>query len=378
MRTWFRAVVVCAAGVTAACGGDGSNTGGQSPTTPGPVTLAAPAPQTPTDDQQLDTLRPTLTVQNSPASTAGARTYEFQISDRSDFSTVVASYVPGLMARVSQAGIVEGTGGTTAFTPAVDLQPATRMYWRARVTQGADSSPWSATARFRTKLVGFNRGGELYDPLIHGETIGVRSGSTTFMGQRGLRVDTATSWVRYQLANTIGSGVISVEVEGLQPNLPQEKARIFSMSDATPRLFDSKFLFNVQYRGVPGNPDNAISYKVLMGDSDLKYEPDFGQRAAGVRSLDPGRTYLWEASWGAFFRLTVREGSATGPLVYEREQSTPGSYNPPQHFVYLGATDADVESGSYPGAIYRNFWVGTGPRPASLGSALRPWRPESE
>lgn len=372
MRTMSSAVVVCAAVVVMACGRGESGSGGQIPTGPGPVTLAAPTPQAPADDQQLDTLRPTLTIQNSPSAAAGARTYEFQISDRSDFSTVIASHVPGLSASVSQAGIAEGAGGTTSFTPAADLQPATRMYWRARVTQGTESSPWSTTLRFRTKLVGFNRGGQLYDPLIHGETIGARSGSTTFMGQRGLRVDTATSWVRYQLANTIGAGVISVEVEGLQPGLPQEKARIFSMSDATPRLFDSKFLFNVQYRGIPGNPDNAISYKVLMGDSDLKYEPDFGARADGVRALNPGTTYLWEASWGPSFRLTVREGGAAGPVVYERSQSTPGTYNPPQHFVYLGATDAGVESGSYPGAIYRNLWVGTGPRPASLGSALRP------
>jgi hypothetical protein len=142
------------------------------------------------------------------------------------------------------------------------------------------------------------------------------------------------------------------------------------MSDATSRLFDSKFLFNVQYRGTPGNPDNAISYKLLMGDSDLKYEPDFGQRSAGVRSLNPNTTYVWSASWGSSFQLVVREGSATGTIIYDRSQSTPGTYNPPTHFAFLGANDANIESGSYPGAIYRNFWVGSGPRPASLGSAL--------
>lgn len=311
-----------------------------------------------------------MTVTNGTSDSAGTRTYEFQVSDRTDFATTVASYIPGLMVVVSRTGIVEGTGGTTSYTPDVDLQPATRMYWRARMSQGSSTSDWSTTAQFRTKLVGFNRSGQLYDPLIHGETIGTQSGSTTFMGSRGLRMDNANAWVRYQLASTLTSGVISVEVEGLQPNTSQEKARIFSMSDATSRLFDSKFLFNVQYRGIPGNPDNAISYKLLMGDSDLKYEPDFGQRADGVRSLNPNTTYVWSASWGSSFQLVVREGSATGTVIYDRSQGTPGTYNPPTHFAFLGANDANIESGSYPGAIYRNFWVGSGPRPTSLGSAL--------
>jgi hypothetical protein len=365
MRALAMSVVLGAACVAMACDSGGSREVilGQTPTSPGgSVTLTAPAPQTPVNDTLLDTVRPTLTVTNGTASASGTRTYEFQISDRSDFSGAPAA---------SQSGIAEGAGGTTSYTPAADLAPATRMYWRARITQGSSTSAWSATGQFRTKLVGFNRAGELYDPLMHGETIGTRSGSTTFMGQRGLRVDNASAWVRFQLASTLTSGVISVEVEGLQPNLPQEKARIFSMSDATPRLFDSKFLFNVQYRGIPGNPDNAISYKVLMGDSDLKYEPDFGQRADGVRSLNPNTTYFWQASWGSTFRLTVREGGPTGTIIYDRSQSSPGTYNPPQHFAYLGATDANIESGSYPGAIYRNFWVGSGPRPVSLGSALQ-------
>ncbi|MBM3750618.1 MAG: hypothetical protein FJW21_05480 [Acidimicrobiia bacterium] len=356
-------VVIGAACVVVACDAGGSRELilGQAPTGPGTVTLTAPTPQTPINDVQTDSLRPTLTVTNGSSSAAGTRTYEFQISDRSDFSGTPAA---------TQAGIAEGAGGTTSYTPAIDLAPATRMYWRARVSQSGTSSAWSASGQFRTKIVGFNRAGELYDPLIHGETLGTRSGNTTFMGQRGLRVDDSSSWVRYQLAATLTSGVISVEVEGLRPNVSQEKARIFSMSDATPILFNSKFLYNVQYRGIPGNPNNAISYKVLMGDSDLKYEPDFAQRSDGVRALDPATTYHWQATWGSSFSLTIREGGPTGTIIYQRSQSTPGTYNPPQHFAYLGATDAGFETGSYPGAIYKNFWVGSAARPASLGSAL--------
>lgn len=358
-------------GMAIACGGSGQNPAGPSSGTPGTETLTSPTADSPINDAQLDTLRPTLTVRNGTSTGTGPRTYEFQISDRSDFTSSVASYIPGLSVVVTQTGVAEGSGGTTSFTPTTDLQPSTRMYWRARVLQGSSTSAWSTAAQFRTKLVGFNRAGELYDPLIHGETIGTRVGSTTYVDSRGLRLENPTSWVRYQLESTLPSGEISVEVEGLQPNGTGVKSRIFSMMDGGNSLYKSKFLFNVQYRGARGNPDNAISYKVLMGDEDLKYEPSFSERAAGVRMLNPSATYLWTATWGSTFQLTVRESGATGPIVYERSQSTPGSYTPSPHTVYLGANDAAQESGSYSGAIYRNLWVGNRPRPASLGSALQ-------
>ena len=354
-----RAAAVAVLGFLAACGGGSNgNPAGPNPPSGGSGALTAPAPQSPVNDAQLDSVRPTLQVGNASGG-SGTRTYEFQISDRSDFTSTL----------LAQGGIAEGGGGTTSFTPGSDLQPSTRMYWRARAVQGSTTSAWSSTAQFRTRLAGFNRPGELFDPLTNGETLGSRSGSTTFLGSRGLRVDNAFSWVRYELAQTLTSGEISVEVEGLQPNGAGEKARIVSMMDNAPNLFRSKFLFNVQYRGVNGNPDNAISYKVLMGDEDLKYEPDFAQRAAGVRGFNPGTTYLWTATWGSTFRLTIREGGASGPIVYDRSQATPGTYNPAPHTAFLGANDAADESGSYAGAIYRNLWVGAGPRPASLGSA---------
>lgn len=370
MRLSSGALCLFAALVAGACGGSDTNPSGPSPGAP---TLTAPTAQSPLDDVQLDTLRPMLVVRNGTSTGNGARTYEFQISDRSDFASSVGSSVPGLAAVVSQSGVPEGVAGTTSFTPTSDLQPSTRMYWRARMVEGTATSGWSAPAHFRTKLVGFNRAGEFYDPLVHGETIGTRVGNTTFQGSDGLRIGNDTSWVRYRLAQTLTSGEISVEVAGLRRCGSGQKARIFSMMDNASTLYKSKFLFNVQYRGCPGNPDNAISYKVLMGDNDFKYEPTLSQRRAGARSLSPGTTYLWTARWGSTFRLIVREGGPGGRIIYDRSHPTPdGTYNPSPHQVFLGANDAEFESGSYEGAIYRNLWVGRGPRPTSLGSALTP------
>lgn len=362
MRKWIGAMALVMTALAAACANDGPRDVpvGPSPN-PGDESLTAPVPDAPVNDAEVTGVRPTLVVRNGASSGSGPRTYEFQVSDRTDFTAIV----------VSQAGVAEGAAGTTSFTPAIDLPSSSRLYWRARTVQGTLASAWSTTALFRTQAGGFNRPGELFDPLVGGTTLGQRVGSTTDMGARGLRVDNNTSWVRYELAATLTSGEISVEVEGLAPNGAEDKSRIFSMMDGGSNLYNSKFLFNVQYRGQSGNPDNAISYKVLMGDSDLKYEPDFGQRSAGVRGLNPGTTYLWTATWGSSFQLTVREGGVNGPVVYQQGQATPGTYNPMPHTVYLGANDAAQESGSYAGAIYRNLWVGNRPRPASIGATTR-------
>src|SRR5436190_18833609 len=48
--------------------------------------LTAPTVVSPNDQAQLNSLRPTLTVASSPDGATGTRTYEFQVSDRSDFS----------------------------------------------------------------------------------------------------------------------------------------------------------------------------------------------------------------------------------------------------------------------------------------------------
>ena len=72
-----------------------------------------------------------------------------------------------------------------ASRPPDDLQPTTRMYWRARMVQETTNSDWSKVGKFKTRLVGYNRPGELYDPLVHGETIGTSVGNFTLRARQG-------------------------------------------------------------------------------------------------------------------------------------------------------------------------------------------------
>jgi len=358
-----------------ACGG-GSDS---NPTQPTPVVnprLTAPAAELPTPDEQLDTLRPTLTVKNGSSDQTGARTYEFQISDTADFSTALTSYITSYNVTVSKTAVPEGADGKTRFTPETDLQPTTRFYWRARMTQGTTVSEWSPVGKFKTKLVGFIRDGALFDPLIHGETVGERIGQTTFITGRGIQLDNSLSYIRYRLPRAITIGEFSMDIEGLRADAPGNKSKVFGMQEGTTDFITNDYRIDIQYRGSTGSPPNAIQWRVIYGDADdldVRYEPDTGKRFASVFLLNPSTTYHWKFMWGPDIRLVVREGGMTGSAFYDFGLPAPdGRYEPNPHVAYLGAPvgRSGDEAASIPGTIYRNVWLGDQPRPDSLGSAL--------
>lgn len=364
------AVLVCIA--AAACGGN-------SPSSPSSGSLSAPTPGSPSDGAAVDSYRPALVINNSAAT--GSRAYEFVISDSSAFSSTTAT-TGAFVVTVHAANVAEGAGGTTTFTPDVNLQPATRFYWHARTLVGGSASDWTATRSFTTPVGGYSRAGELYDPLVYGTTVGVPNGSTTFLPGKGIRLNDGNAYVRYQLAQPLDSGEFSMEIEGLHPNGPGGKLKVFSMMDGTGDLYSSQYLLNAQYRGSPGNPDNCIAFKALFGDPFFKLEPDAGIRTAGIRSLDPSKAYFWKGAWSDGFHLTVQDG-INGATIYDvnirvADLGSPftARYNPTPHFAYLGANNGPYgeEDGSWPQAIYRNVWIGRAPRPVTLGNALEAQR----
>ena len=145
------------------------------------------------------------------------------------------------------------------------------------------------------------------------------------------------------------------------------------MTDGTGNYMESNYLMSAQYRGLNGNPDNSISFKMLLGDPALKLEPDIGERTAAIMSLDPSRSYFWKATWSNGVRIVVQDG-INGRTLYDLAQTINAVYNPTPHFAYLGSNNGPFgqEDGSWPGVIYRNVWIGQRPRPPSLGSALLP------
>jgi len=367
------AAVICAA--TVACGGSSSGT----PTDPTPngPTLTAPVPEGPGDAEQLSTLRPTLTVRNGTSDQTGTRTYEFQISDTPEFTAVMSRAARGYRVVVTKIGVPEGNG-TTSFTVDEDLQPTTKLYWRARMVQGTTTSEWSQGASFRTRLMGFNRAGELYDPLIHGETVGQVVGDVTFIPGRGVQLNAVSSHITYLLPATISSGEFSMDVEGLRANAPGDKAKVFGMQEGQGDFITNDYRVDIQYRGTAGVPPNSIQWRVIYGDADdlsVRYEPDTAKRFASVFLLNPATTYHWKFTWGPAINLQMIENGLGGNVLYDFGMPAPrGAYRPNPHYCYLGAPvgRSGSEAATIPGTIYRNVWIGAQPRPASLGSALLP------
>jgi hypothetical protein len=75
----------------------------------------------------------------------------------------------------------------------------------------------------------------------------------------------------------------------------------------------------------------------------------------------------------------VKDGGASGTgingvtLYNVGVKSTKGQYLPSPWYCYLGAPvgRSGGEAASIPGTIYRNVYIGSKPRPDTLGSALR-------
>jgi hypothetical protein len=373
-KTFRLGTLVTMAAVAAACGG-----GKDSPASPTPVaaTLTAPALDSPAVNEQLDTLRPTLTVKNATADQAGTRTYEFQISDSTTFSSALTSEIVGFASTVGKTAIPEGSGGKTSWSPDTDLQPTTLFYWRARAVQGSATGPWSEVGQFRSRLVGFSRPGELYDPLIHGETVGQVVGDATWLPGQGLRLNNNLSYVKYLLPQTVTNGEFSMDVMGLRANGPGDKAKVFGMQEGQDDFITNRYRVDIQYRGVNGVPPNSITFRALYGSAEklsLRYEPDTATRFASVFLLDPSTVYHWKATWGSEFRVTVLNGGTSGSVLYNVGVASPnGPYAPSPQYAYLGAPTgrSGSEAATIPGTIYRNVWLGNHPRPDSLGSALQ-------
>jgi hypothetical protein len=121
-----------------------------------PPTITAPAVITPINGEQLLTLRPTLRIANANSSQAGAKTYEFQVSDNANFTITPSAPNANFIVAVTKAGIAEGANGQTEYTLEQDLQPGTAYNWRARANQqtpsGIVNGPWSTiSAQFRSR-----------------------------------------------------------------------------------------------------------------------------------------------------------------------------------------------------------------------------------
>lgn len=367
--------MLAAASFTAACGDNDASPTSPSEfnSVPGTASFTAPTPDSPADNAQLDTLRPTLTINNGSSNAPSnlPRTYEFQIADNANFAASQASFSQAYRVVISQSNIPEGAGGKTSFTPSVDLQPGALLYWRARLIQIGQASPWSATWSFRTKAAAYNRAGELFDPLVTGTTIGDVVGNVRFIPDVGAQMVSGDSHIRYRLVETISQGEYSMLVTGFDEGSPGDKAKIMSMSEGGSDITTDDYRYTIEYRGRAYSNPGMVAWRVITGGGDDCISD--GQRTS-VNTTD-SETYFWRTSWWADGAdLTIRLGSSSGPVLFQQGiRLHCRAYRPNPHFAYVGAPvgRAGPIDATLAGMIARMVYIGVNPRPAGLAVPVR-------
>ncbi len=326
-------------------GPDGSTLKASAPALVSPASGATIAPNTPV----------VLVLTNSTTNVPLSLVYRFEIKDGN--GSVVDSTT------VSQGAT------TTSKTVTASLVGGQTYSWRARAELGNDAGAWSVTRTFIAPANdGYNRPGELFDPLINGKTIGTINGGATFIPGLGIRLADAFAYVVYDMPQVVLAGEMSAEISNLGPGGPCCKVRVFSIIDALHiPASNSSYSMNAQYRGVGGNPDNCICFKSIFGDNARGLEPSTAQRLTMGRVLDPSKVYLWRAIWTRqSYRLRVTE-LATGTLIYDFTSDPDPliAWNPSKMYAFLGTEQGryDPLDGTLRGVTIRNFWVGSGPRP---------------
>ncbi len=313
---------------------------------PGGETLkvTAPTPLAPANGSTLTTFAPSLHVTASTAKFqgSGAITHRFQLLNGStvvrEFTTAGTSWVPN------------------------NLSNKTTYGWRARGEQGALFGPWSAAWTFTTpdQPQAYNRPGELYDPLIDGKTIGSVVGAVTFIPGVGARLEGHTSYIRYQLPQTVANGEFSVLVTGVPDNTEGNKTKIMAMSEGGGDITTNDRRFTLERRG---NPAGYVAWRMITHNDRIETN---GPERRYVK-FSASQTYLVTATWrGGFLTITMKEGGAGGREIYRFGKGFEGAYDPSPHWAYLGAPvgRGGPADATIPGIIVRQAWLSANPRPA--------------
>jgi hypothetical protein len=310
-------------------------------------TLKVPAPGTnsPTGGGQVQDPLTLVASTVTPKYGSVPLTYRFEVRSG---STVVAS------------GTAAGSGSTVSFMPAA-IEPDTNFTWRVRAEAQGAFGPWSSDASFRSPVGAYIRGNEIRDPLVIGRTVGTPVGATRFV-PNGIQLLDSSSHVRYQLPQTLEAGEFSLMVTNVDDGTPGDKSKIMSMQEGTGDITTNDYRFTVEKRGSNYFLPGATTFRIIVGGGEHAI---FDSPRIQVDYSDE-RWYFWKATWGAnFAQVEVRRDSETGQVIYSQRVNTNHAYRPQPHMIYLGAPvgRAGPIDASVPGAIFKNIWVGPGPRP---------------
>lgn len=252
------------------------------------------------------------------------------------------------------------TSVSPEWTPG-DLDVNVEYGWRVRAEQGANFGPWSSTWTFRTPDVpqGYIAGGEVYDPLWNGKSVGTINGPYQFLPNTGIKLLDFVSNIEYVLPQTVINGEFSMLVTNTPANTEGGKTKIMSMAQGRSDITTNDRRFTIEKRG---DPPGTIAFRIISHHSQ---EETVGAERVAVNFLGD-RWYFWRARWGnGRFQLTINENGPSGPQLYSFGKNYEGDYDPNPHHAWVGApvgrggpTDATV-----PGMVVKQVWLSSRARP---------------
>lgn len=285
-------------------------------------------------------------------------TYRYEV--RSTAGAVVAT------------GTAAAAGGPSTSIPVNATLPFdTPHTWRARAEYSGAVGPWSGDAAFRSSAGGYIRGSEVFDPMTPGTTAGIVNGPVTFVPNVGIRLDTAGSYVVYELPVTLQEGEFSFMGTNIDEGNPGDKSKVMSMAEGYGDVTDNDYRQTLEVRGSDyQGPSGTVSYRIITGDAREEFH-----RIADA----PRDTVSWVRSNWYFFKMwwrtgtagfEIREGSPNGPMVAGSTIGTSGHpYRPTPHVAYLGSpnTRAGLPNATHTGMTVKNVWISGAPRPKFPG-----------
>ena len=252
---------------------------------------------------------------------------------------------------------------TSFFTEwkVTDLDLNLTYGWRCRAEQGQNFGPWSATWTFTTPDIpeGYIAGGEVYDPLWTGKTVGDPNGAVEFIPNTGAKMVGHGSHIEYALGATVDDGEFSMLVTNAPSNTEGNKTKIMSMREGRTDITTNDRRFTIEKRG---DPAGVVAWRVITHNDQI----DTVGAERVERNFAANKWYLWTARWGGGrFNLTIREGGASGTVIYNFGKSYSGAYDPSPQLAYVGAPigRGGARDATVPGMIAKQVWLSHRPRP---------------
>ena len=220
--------------------------------------VSAPTPQSPVNNQQIDSLVLTATRSTPAFGSTTPLSYEFEIKNAAGATVCPSGLISG------------GSAATVSYSPTnCTLEFDQSHTWRVRAGVNNGRGPWSVSSTFRSNSGGYMRDNEVFDPLTNGRTVGEVFGPVTFIPGVGARLETATSYIQYRLPRTMVTGEFSLIITNVATNTEGDKTKVFAMSEGLSDIVTNDRRFTVEKRG---DPEGIVAWRFISRDDQIDTE----------------------------------------------------------------------------------------------------------